>query len=276
MELLFALVAFLLIFGVTVWIAKNVYRSNVTQLRTFMEEMEPGASLVADSGWFPSLKRTSLRGALDGHEIAITYEIRGAGKSKKTYTQLALRVSNPVASFSVGRAGVLNRLGRWLGVVSDVKTGHEAVDDKYILQGQQGSLKTLFRSRDLERAIDALFGGEGVSKVSLEDGWLRCERPQVLGAGAYRTMFRALRRIAAECERTQVVVKILGETPRFAWTAGSGTAHCPYCRDDVGLDGDDVMACAGCNTVHHAECYAEAGGCTIFGCDRKPRGRVDA
>jgi hypothetical protein len=271
------LAAFAFILCATVWLSRELYKGNVAQLRAFMgKSLDDGARLVVDTGWTPSLRNTSLTGTYEGHMLSISFEIRGSGKSKKTYTQLGLRVPNSVASFSVGHVGVLNRLGRWLGVVPDVKTGHEGIDDKFILRGQEGSLKTLFRSRELERAIDALFGGEGVGKVALEGGWLRCERAQTLDAGSYATVFRALLRIARECERKEVVVKILGEKPRFAWTAGSGTARCPYCRDDVGLDGDDIMACGGCDTVHHSACYDEAGGCTIFGCDRKARGRVDA
>ena len=64
-------------------------------------------------------------------------------------------------------------------------------------------------------------------------------------------------------------VRVLGEKPRLALTAGTGHVVCPYCRDDVSLEGEDVMACEGCDTVHHEECYAEAGGCTLYGCERR-------
>ncbi|HLV85936.1 MAG TPA: RING finger protein [Candidatus Sulfotelmatobacter sp.] len=44
---------------------------------------------------------------------------------------------------------------------------------------------------------------------------------------------------------------------------------CPYCRSPIG-DGDAALACEGCGTPHHADCYAENGGCTIFGCSKAP------
>jgi TM2 domain-containing membrane protein YozV len=44
---------------------------------------------------------------------------------------------------------------------------------------------------------------------------------------------------------------------------------CPYCRTNIGSE-DGVMVCEGCGTAHHADCYAENGGCTIFGCSRAP------
>lgn len=44
---------------------------------------------------------------------------------------------------------------------------------------------------------------------------------------------------------------------------------CPYCRTAIGAE-DTPVACEGCGTVHHADCYAENGGCTIFGCSKAP------
>jgi TM2 domain-containing membrane protein YozV len=44
---------------------------------------------------------------------------------------------------------------------------------------------------------------------------------------------------------------------------------CPYCRGPI-TAGDLSLACEGCGTPHHADCYAENGGCTIFGCSKAP------
>jgi TM2 domain-containing membrane protein YozV len=44
---------------------------------------------------------------------------------------------------------------------------------------------------------------------------------------------------------------------------------CPYCRTKISAD-DRPMVCEGCGTAHHADCYAENGGCTIFGCSKAP------
>ena len=44
---------------------------------------------------------------------------------------------------------------------------------------------------------------------------------------------------------------------------------CPYCRAKIGQE-EQSLACEGCGTVHHADCYAENGGCTIFGCRKAP------
>src|ERR1700739_1438789 len=44
---------------------------------------------------------------------------------------------------------------------------------------------------------------------------------------------------------------------------------CPYCRAKI-ADDEPSLACEGCGTAHHADCYAENNGCTIFGCSKAP------
>lgn len=47
---------------------------------------------------------------------------------------------------------------------------------------------------------------------------------------------------------------------------------CPYCRTPV-LDDDaesPKVLCPGCGAAHHADCFEENGGCTIFGCSAAP------
>ena len=33
---------------------------------------------------------------------------------------------------------------------------------------------------------------------------------------------------------------------------------------------DEIVACSGCQTEHHADCLQENGGCTVFGCSQAP------
>lgn len=46
-------------------------------------------------------------------------------------------------------------------------------------------------------------------------------------------------------------------------------AACPYCRVPFEAD-DERISCEVCATPHHPDCYAENGGCTIFGCTKAP------
>jgi len=45
---------------------------------------------------------------------------------------------------------------------------------------------------------------------------------------------------------------------------------CPYCRTEVGDAEGKRQDCPGCGTPHHADCFAENGGCTVFGCANAP------
>ncbi len=45
---------------------------------------------------------------------------------------------------------------------------------------------------------------------------------------------------------------------------------CPYCRTEVGAGEGERLDCPGCGTPHHPECFAENGGCTVFGCSKAP------
>jgi hypothetical protein len=45
---------------------------------------------------------------------------------------------------------------------------------------------------------------------------------------------------------------------------------CPYCRTEVGETEGERKDCPGCGTPHHVDCYAENGGCTVFGCANAP------
>lgn len=54
-----------------------------------------------------------------------------------------------------------------------------------------------------------------------------------------------------------------------------GGQLCPFCRDGIEEDAHDVVACAACTTLHHAECWTENGGrCTVSGCGRDRAERV--
>jgi TM2 domain-containing membrane protein YozV len=48
------------------------------------------------------------------------------------------------------------------------------------------------------------------------------------------------------------------------------SAICPYCRTAIETAPEEELLCAGCGTPHHADCYKENGGCTVFGCGKAP------
>jgi len=47
------------------------------------------------------------------------------------------------------------------------------------------------------------------------------------------------------------------------------TSACPYCRAAIEPE-EETAICEACATPHHADCYADNGGCTVFGCSKAP------
>jgi TM2 domain/Prokaryotic RING finger family 1 len=44
---------------------------------------------------------------------------------------------------------------------------------------------------------------------------------------------------------------------------------CPYCQGPISAS-EESIACSGCETPHHKDCYEENNGCTVFGCKCAP------
>jgi hypothetical protein len=57
-------------------------------------------------------------------------------------------------------------------------------------------------------------------------------------------------------------------TSRIASSEDVGRS-CPYCRFAF-KQGTDVVACGFCHAAHHADCWADNGGCAIMGCEGAP------
>jgi TM2 domain-containing membrane protein YozV len=45
---------------------------------------------------------------------------------------------------------------------------------------------------------------------------------------------------------------------------------CPYCRAPLDEPAASLTVCPVCGTPHHADCFEENGGCTVFGCSAAP------
>lgn len=120
-------------------------------------------------------------------------------------------------------------------------------------------------------AIDYLFG-IGVHRVVVRDGWVRVSRESsnyALAPERVEQVLQALERLAPLFERRALTIRVGGvERASVAWAEGERVL-CPFCRD--GLGDDDLTACEACGTVHHAECLAEGGGCSVFGCAGRGR-----
>jgi uncharacterized membrane protein len=50
---------------------------------------------------------------------------------------------------------------------------------------------------------------------------------------------------------------------------GDSGASCPICQSAIAAE-EPVVACPGCDQIHHRECWAEIGGCGTYGCKQAP------
>lgn len=243
------------------------------KLSAFLQALEGGRGRT-ELGFLDSLPDAWVRGRLDGAPISLTFESRGAGKSKHHVAIYEVEVDNPAASFTLSKAGLLDRFTQWIGLTARTDL-HPDVDRDLILRsGPAAAVRGLFQQGALSAAVRRLTEELGFDEVKLATGNLRVEqrvRGDTLEVPALRRVFDTLIAVARQCERRRVTVKIKGlsVTPRFAWTGGGAAARCPYCHDELALDADGAAAmaeCERCGTLHHRACLDEAGGCTIFGC----------
>jgi len=55
---------------------------------------------------------------------------------------------------------------------------------------------------------------------------------------------------------------------RSAPSGDPGGLRCPYCKDALGED-EPLTECPACGARHHEACYADEGGCAVYGCKQK-------
>lgn len=250
------------------------------KLSAFLRALEGGRGRT-ELSFFEGLTGAWVRGRLEDLPVSLTFVRRGSGKHAHDCAVYQVEVDNAAANFTLSKAGLLDRLGQWIGLAARTDLHPDLDDDLVLRAGSAAALKGLLQQGALGRAVRRLTDDLGFGEVRLAAGTLTVERPvraDTLDLSALRRVFDALLEVARQCARRRVTVKITGLSvePRFAWTGGGQAARCPYCREALALEpgADGLAECERCGTLHHSACLDEAGGCTIFGCGgRAPRAR---
>lgn len=129
----------------------------------------------------------------------------------------------------------------------------------------EGDPRRLGAQGGLLPALYELVCRPGVVSAWLANGVLTVQEgpsPQVDLDAVVGTLQQAVI-VARGCERRVLDVRVRGVLVQgLAWTGGAA-ARCPYCHD--GLEGE-LATCEACRTIHHTDCLADAGGCTLLGC----------
>jgi len=63
--------------------------------------------------------------------------------------------------------------------------------------------------------------------------------------------------------------KVINHQAKSAKTVANDRSTCPICRSAI-CHGESITKCPDCNTIYHSECWAENGGCGIYGCSKVP------
>lgn len=107
----------------------------------------------------------------------------------------------------------------------------------------------------------SLFRIYSVSEVELGDGVIRANAGSGGGALPPPDEAERLLRLVA---RLALVSQGRAELDLVA--RESKAERCPYCHDGLAGHAGSPHVCTGCGTPHHAECWAELGGCAVMGC----------
>lgn len=101
----------------------------------------------------------------------------------------------------------------------------------------------------------------GVSTLRVNEGWLEL-RGQLLGSLS---------------EVVQHALELATAPARIRVRPQSRTRDCPFCHQGLPGKGGEpgpTVRCVGCDTLHHAECWQDHGGCAVFSCRKSPQERA--
>ena len=221
-------------------------------------------------------EESRVTGTLNGEDVEVTLVSRvvahttfkGGGRGTVTHYDLVYGVvaSGVAKGFRVTEEILESEHGEWLGA--------EGQDGAAGLRAARRLRERLPPGEDVKDALYEVFKrsdgavtlrGEALTaETSHRRGYLLPRPAKVIAT------LEALIEVARLARRERVT---LGTKSVMAWRARTGEGlRCPFCRDDLGERG--LVACRGCQTVHHEECCSEAGRCTTLGCTEVGSERV--
>lgn len=257
-------------------------RHAVREVQAFAGLLDGGVAHIAKADFWNGLDECRAEGRLDDHDVRVSFARRGGGKHAYTAIIYAVEVHHPASAFEVAEVDAIEGLFRFLGLAST----DELRDGNLVLRKGGAPAGRLLQAADVRTAMKKVLNTLGVSAVSLKGATLTIEQRGQIHAHSMHTTLRTLLELAKLVGRRRVdELKIVARerTPapatdlatRFAWTGGGEAARCPYCRDELDAAAPEAAACERCGTVHHRECLAEAGDCSVFGCGAKDRGPAE-
>lgn len=193
------------------------------------------------------------------------------GKARRCVVRVPLRTD---AAFSLRAAGPTRVVG-WREDLPDLG---RTFNQRYAVTTERPSrVSALLDHPDLVLLLRRLFNTTQVLALRAQGGWLDvylrapvdAEHPKRRAEYAARLSdaLDGAVRLASLLSRRVIQVQGVRSLALTVDGAAGARTLCPYCKDDLDPEGPDPLeVCPRCRTAHHAECWTEAGGCTIYAC----------
>jgi hypothetical protein len=162
---------------------------------------------------------------------------------------------------------LLTGLRRLLGM-QDIQIGSPRFDDAFVITGNDEAEIKQFLTPGVQSPlleISQYHTGTALRSCDLHleiSGGLLTVTKQGLIANAdvLATLCRQFLRLFDEAAgASDAGIKFLETRPAL----DKVTPHCTVCGESLN---DDLVACRGCRTLHHRECWQYFGGCATYGC----------
>jgi hypothetical protein len=222
-----------------------------------------------EPAWYPTLESVRLDGDVAGRRASVTFftEIHPETYGRDTVCY-CVRLATPAEEtpwLRVTQESVLTKVAKALGLSWEVEIGDAEFDARFLLVTDRKEPASNLLRGEVRGAIARIFD-LGARDLSFEKGEIAVTaRVEAVDLASYRLILEGLARIARTIDRKTLAVRVLGGDRR-ALVDESGRTRCPYCRENLGGDEDDLVACEKCATVLHDDCWKEHGRCPLLGC----------
>jgi hypothetical protein len=240
--------------------------SKRSRLQKFADAFLLQQEISAYSSFFEKHPHVRISGQFCEFPMEMEIRCDSANDGDSFYQTFKILIPNPIQHMKVSSETLSNITLKT--TKSTAKEAFRNVENRDRLQApdQKAGTQNLPEIHDAENAFDVL-SAKGLSPLTLDpDGRLWAKSEEIdFDPESLKEIFDSLVILARLCTRKKVEVGSEA-AEQFVWTGGSQAALCPYCRDSIDNFELEVVSCGRCHTLHHEQCFEEAGACTIFAC----------
>jgi hypothetical protein len=217
-----------------------------------------------EPAWYPLLDQVRFGGDVAGRRASVTFFTETSGSASWTCVRLAT-AAEELPFLRVTQETVLTKISKAIGLTREVEIGDAEFDKRFLLETDRSKPASALLRGEVRGAIARIFD-RGARDLTFQKGEIVVTaRVETIELSSYRLIFDDLARIARTIDRKTLPVRVLGGDRR-ALIDDTGRTRCPYCRENVKGDEDDLVACEKCSTVLHDACWKEHGRCPLLGC----------